>query len=159
MSWNWPHSHSPFPLWNADEATVEQGSVLQEPEVSSFCSPKHVSLSPKRMVENPSAQCQVAVSADGGVTWEQERLIAKTPWASHPPLGQWLSSVETSSQWVLLPRGAPFADDGCVCFLCSAKPCAGSCGSFNSQLSLGRPWPAQYLPSLWPASGTGPGEC
>lgn len=48
------------------------------------------------MVENPSAQCQVTVSVDGGVTWEQEKFIVKSLWASHPPLGQWLSSAETS---------------------------------------------------------------
>lgn len=50
------------------------------------------------MVENPSAQCQVAVSADGRVTWKQEEFIIKTPWASHAPLDQCLSSAETSSQ-------------------------------------------------------------
>lgn len=87
-----------------------------------------------------------------------EKFIVETLWASHPPLGQWLSTAKTSP--VSSCQGAAlFAGDGCVCFLCSAKPCAGSCGSFNSQLNLGRSWPAQYLPSLWPASGTGPGGC
>lgn len=54
-----------FPPGNADEASGEQGSMLSEPQVSSVSLSNISFVPPKRMVGNPAALCQVAVSIDG----------------------------------------------------------------------------------------------
>lgn len=61
-----PESRPCFvPPWNADEAGGEQEANLQSQKSVRFHSLIYVSFSPKRMVGNPTAPCQVAVSLDG----------------------------------------------------------------------------------------------